>query len=106
MTTRRRSTLATALPSPVGVLLSDGLRTAVSPFGLPSLLSGQREGLGFQFHENAADAPDGPVEFGGLRHLEIGEHPRRPRLEMALEESLLFAEVGLELAARQARHHL
>src|SRR5664279_3312681 len=69
---------------------------------MPCASLGQRKSLGFQFHKHSPDAANGTVEFGRCGHLEIGEHPRRPGLEMPLEESRLFGKVGLELAAREA----
>src|SRR5664279_4932890 len=112
MKKRRRST-----PAGACAFLSDGLLIAVSfksisssqshqSSGWPRASLGQRKGLGFQFHKDPADAADGTVEFGRRRHFQIGEHPRRPRLEVPIEESRLFGEVGLELAARKARHDL
>src|SRR5205814_354480 len=40
------------------------------------------------------------------RHFQIGEHPRRPRLEMPLEKPRLFGELSLEVVACEACHHL
>src|SRR5450631_161646 len=107
MKKRRRST-----PAPACGFLSDGLLIAVSFKSISSIQRmpcaslRQRKGLGFQFHKHSPDAADGAVEFGRRRDFEIGEHPRRPGLEMPLEESRLFGKVGFELAARETRHDL
>src|SRR5258705_13423106 len=115
MKKRRRSPPAAAcgLPCWAGALLSDGLLIAISSkssfqinLSVASASSGQRKGLCFQFHKDTADTADGAVEIGRPGHLQIGEHPRSPRLEMPLEETRLFGEVGFELAARKAGHHL
>src|SRR5439155_20504483 len=79
------------------------LRSPPRHWPTPSL--GQRKGFGFQFDEDSADTADGTIEIGRLRHFEISEHPRRPRLEMSFEEFRLLAKVGLEVAARQTRHY-
>src|SRR5712671_8188480 len=73
---------------------------------VPSASSGQRKGLGFQFHKDTADTADGTVEIGRAGQLKIGEHPRSPRLEMPLEEARLLAEGSFEVAAREAGHDL
>src|SRR5258705_7027884 len=44
------------------------------PLGSPSSSVGQREGLGFQFHEDTAGATDGAVEARRLRYLQVCEH--------------------------------
>src|SRR6266478_2956733 len=116
MKKRRRSTPAAAcgLPWWSSALLSDGLLIAISSkssfpsqsFGCLSASSGQRKGLGFQFHKDTPDTADGTVEIGRPGHLKIGEHPRSPRPEMPLEETRLLGEVGFEVAARKAGHHL
>src|SRR3954447_2548368 len=109
MKKRRRSTPAAFLLSLAGALPSDGLLIAISSKSnvrAPSVSLGQRKSFGFQFHEHTADAADGAIEVGRLRHLKIGEHPRSPRLQMPLEEPLLFVEAGLEVVARETGHDL
>src|SRR3978361_955541 len=110
MKKRRRSTPAAFcdLPSPAGVLLLDGLFIAISFAAVAVALAslGQRKGLGFQFHEDTAETAAGTVEMGRAGHLQVGEHPRRPRLEMPLEEPRLFGKVSREVAARKAGHDL
>src|SRR5918994_4809525 len=107
MKNRRRSTAASCdLPLLASALLSDSLLIAISPFGSPSPSLGQREGLGFQFHEDTAGAADGAIEPRRLRHFQIGEHPHRPRLEMPFEKTRLFGELSLEVVACEASHDL